>query len=146
MWGTRGGRRRRGRRAGHNVRRGRICGLSQAEARSGFLIYFGNVSAWSEHAATYALSRQADAVLVAEHHQRREDVKGIIREAAKAGLRTSVGPAQQSLKSDRGRQRGGRLHGALPLELLAVGRLCRRQGRDRTMVRSHWQNCQPRWR
>ncbi len=49
---------------------------------------------------------KADALLVAEHHQKREEVKNIIGEAARAGWRTTAGPAQQSLKSDRGSNAG----------------------------------------
>ncbi len=102
----RGGRKKRGTRAGARVRRGRGDHFSAAAGRNRFEIYFGNATSWSEQAEDHVMNLGVDAFLGAEIHLKRNEVSSLLKNAGRAGWEATVGPAQQSSLSERGSNGG----------------------------------------
>jgi hypothetical protein len=102
----RGGRRVRGNRAGARVRRGRGLHSSAAAGRRHIEIFFANITLWNEAAEDHLKGIEADVVLLAEVHLKRDGVGKALTLAGRHGWEATVGPAQQSAKSEAGSNGG----------------------------------------
>ncbi len=96
----------RGCRAGRRVRRGRVGTASAAAARGRFDIFMGNVSVWGDKSAGHVLGLDADALLIAETHAKIGSSREVLGALGRSGWNATMGPAQQSCRSERGSNGG----------------------------------------
>ncbi len=88
------------------MRRGRGADRSAAAGRQYIDLFFANVSVWNEAVEEHVFGLDADVILLAECHLKRGQAERALAPAGRHGWNATIGPAQQSAKSESGSNGG----------------------------------------